>query len=103
MFKTSLFILTIALTGLGYILILGIFSEDIFWVNNVVPVIDNCRNQILSFPFLVSPHTAFNVSSINLMHIKSFPEKDKDPIYIPNPPQVWDVKITAESGIWKLK
>ncbi|NQU52257.1 MAG: sulfatase-like hydrolase/transferase [Bacteroidetes bacterium] len=36
-------------------------------------------------------------------NIKSFPEKDNDPIYKPNPPQNWDVKITAESEVWKLK
>ncbi len=36
-------------------------------------------------------------------NIKSFPEKDNDPIYKPNPPQNWDVKITAESEVWKLE
>ena len=35
--------------------------------------------------------------------IKLFPKKDNDPIYKPNPPQNWDVKITAESELWKLK
>lgn len=30
-----------------------------------------------------------------------FPEKDSDPIYMKNPPQEWDVKITAESVKWK--
>lgn len=33
--------------------------------------------------------------------ITSFPQMDKNPIYIPNPEQDWDVEITAESGIWK--
>ena len=35
--------------------------------------------------------------------IPSFPEKDMDPIYHPNPPQKWDVEITAKSQVWKLK
>ncbi|MEM6631871.1 MAG: sulfatase-like hydrolase/transferase [Bacteroidota bacterium] len=30
-----------------------------------------------------------------------FPEKDHDPIYSPNPPQEWDVEVTAKSQIWK--
>lgn len=33
--------------------------------------------------------------------IDSFPEMDNDPNYIPNPPQPWDVEITAESETWK--
>lgn len=33
--------------------------------------------------------------------IKLFPEKDNDPIYNPNPPQPWDVEISAKSQIWK--
>ncbi len=33
--------------------------------------------------------------------IESFPEKDSDPKYLPNPPQSWDVKITAKSQVWK--
>jgi arylsulfatase A-like enzyme len=35
--------------------------------------------------------------------IRTFPKKDNDPKYKPNPPQNWDVKITAESEVWKLK
>lgn len=35
--------------------------------------------------------------------IPSFPEKDNDPIYHPNPPQKWDVTVSAESQVWKLK
>jgi len=35
--------------------------------------------------------------------IQSFPEKDNDPKYNPNPPQEWDVKITAKSEVWKKK
>lgn len=31
----------------------------------------------------------------------TFPEKDNDPIYIPNPKQNWDVNISAKSQIWK--
>ncbi|MDH5399304.1 MAG: sulfatase-like hydrolase/transferase [Cyclobacteriaceae bacterium] len=31
----------------------------------------------------------------------SFPEHDSDPRYKPNPPQAWDVEVTAESGVWK--
>ncbi|HKJ79025.1 MAG TPA: hypothetical protein VKA10_05795, partial [Prolixibacteraceae bacterium] len=34
--------------------------------------------------------------------VESFPEKDNDPQYEINPPQEWDVEITAESGRWKL-
>ena len=34
--------------------------------------------------------------------INSFPEKDNDPTYKPNPPQDWDVEISAESQLWKL-
>ena len=33
--------------------------------------------------------------------IASFPERDNDPIYKPNPPQPWDVDITAQSEVWK--
>lgn len=33
--------------------------------------------------------------------IASFPKRDNDPIYTPNPPQPWDVPITAESEVWK--
>ncbi|UII78750.1 sulfatase-like hydrolase/transferase [Flagellimonas sp. CMM7] len=32
---------------------------------------------------------------------ESFPEKDSDPKYSPNPQQAWDVEITAKSEIWK--
>ncbi|MDB4582332.1 sulfatase-like hydrolase/transferase [Draconibacterium sp.] len=35
--------------------------------------------------------------------IQSFPEKDNDPKYNPNPVQEWDVKITAKSKVWKKK
>jgi len=31
----------------------------------------------------------------------SFPQKDADPRYVPNPPQEWDVEISAESQVWK--
>lgn len=33
--------------------------------------------------------------------IPTFPEKDSDPKYTPNPPQAWDVPITEQSQIWK--
>lgn len=33
--------------------------------------------------------------------IKTFPTNDNDPIYNPNPSQIWDVKITGESKLWK--
>ncbi len=33
--------------------------------------------------------------------IKLFPVQDNDPIYKPNPPQSWDVKISAKSEEWK--
>jgi arylsulfatase A-like enzyme len=31
----------------------------------------------------------------------NFPDKDSDPKYIPNPSQIWDVKVTAKSQVWK--
>lgn len=33
--------------------------------------------------------------------VKTFPKKDRDPRYHPNPSQTWDVDITAESQVWK--
>ena len=33
--------------------------------------------------------------------VSSFPKQDSDPRYVPNPPQEWDVDITAESDVWK--
>ena len=33
--------------------------------------------------------------------IASFPDEDNDPRYVPNPPQEWDVAVTAESEVWK--
>ena len=33
--------------------------------------------------------------------IKAFPINDNDPKYNPNPSQSWDVKISAESQLWK--
>jgi arylsulfatase A-like enzyme len=33
--------------------------------------------------------------------ISTFPGRDNDPVYTPNPPQPWDVEITAKSEIWK--
>ncbi len=33
--------------------------------------------------------------------IPTFPKQDSDPKYIPNPPQKWDVKVTAKSQEWK--
>jgi arylsulfatase A-like enzyme len=33
--------------------------------------------------------------------VASFPSKDSDPKYVPNPPQEWDVEISAESQTWK--
>lgn len=35
--------------------------------------------------------------------VQSFPKKDSDPKYKPNPPQEWDVEVTGESQIWKSK
>ena len=31
-----------------------------------------------------------------------FPEIDNDPLYTSNPPQSWDVEVTAKSQQWKL-
>lgn len=33
--------------------------------------------------------------------IPTFPQRDADPKYHPNPPQDWDVEITVESEVWK--
>jgi hypothetical protein len=33
--------------------------------------------------------------------IAQFPARDNDPIYTPLPAQPWDVKISAESQVWK--
>jgi len=33
--------------------------------------------------------------------IPTFPKRDADPKYRPNPPQEWDVEITVESEVWK--
>ncbi|SEJ14291.1 Arylsulfatase A [Cyclobacterium xiamenense] len=33
--------------------------------------------------------------------IPTFPEKDSDPDYLPNPSQPWDVPITEQSQVWK--
>ena len=33
--------------------------------------------------------------------IPTFPDRDNDPIYTPNPVQAWDVEITAKSEVWK--
>ncbi|WP_339923673.1 sulfatase-like hydrolase/transferase [uncultured Cyclobacterium sp.] len=33
--------------------------------------------------------------------VATFPEKDHDPKYYPNPAQEWDVKVTEESQLWK--
>ena len=35
--------------------------------------------------------------------VKSFPLRDNDPKYVPNPPQTWDVEITAKSQEWKIE
>lgn len=35
--------------------------------------------------------------------IETFPKIDNEPQYRPNPPQAWDVEISAESQIWKIK
>jgi arylsulfatase A-like enzyme len=37
-----------------------------------------------------------------LQAVTSFPDRDNEPRYQPNPPQSWDVEITAESQKWKL-
>lgn len=35
--------------------------------------------------------------------VHAFPEQDSDPRYRPNPVQSWDVPVTAESQVWKLR
>jgi len=34
--------------------------------------------------------------------VKTFPHRDSDPKYNPNPPQSWDQKISKESQVWKI-
>lgn len=45
--------------------------------------------------------TARHVLDKLLEVVASFPEKDENPRYIPNPEQSWDVPVTAESEVWK--
>ena len=33
--------------------------------------------------------------------VGTFPSKDQDPRYLPNPKQPWDVPVTAKSDVWK--
>lgn len=33
--------------------------------------------------------------------VQTFPKKDNDPKYKPNPPQIWDVKVIRENQVWK--
>ncbi|BDD12599.1 arylsulfatase (plasmid) [Fulvitalea axinellae] len=33
--------------------------------------------------------------------VKTFPEQDSDPSYLPNPKRPWDVEVKAKSQIWK--
>ncbi|WP_149304674.1 sulfatase-like hydrolase/transferase [Pareuzebyella sediminis] len=75
--------------------------------------IDTNRIPVKFFDMKNDPFEAYNlIDSIGsapyktnfdrLMRVVSkFPEKDNDPKYIPNPPQAWDVEITAESQEWK--
>lgn len=41
-----------------------------------------------------------NFEQLSLL-IDGFPAKDAEPRYIPNPPQRWDVEVSAESQSWK--
>ncbi|MGI9552761.1 MAG: sulfatase-like hydrolase/transferase [Aurantibacter sp.] len=63
--------------------------EDPYEQSNLIDEI-NTREQKEHFEKLVAV-------------IETFPKADNDPQYRPNPPQKWDVEITAESQNWKIE
>ena len=75
--------------------------------------VDSNREPEKFFDLLLDPYEKNNfLDSLNtpeqkhnfdhlLEIVKSFPVKDNDPIYKPNPPQTWDVEINAQSQLWK--
>jgi len=76
--------------------------------------INTVREPEMFIDLLDDPAEQFNlIDSLNTVDRRSnfdyltglismFPLEDNDPIYDPNPDQPWDVKITQESGVWKL-
>ncbi|MEN8116143.1 MAG: sulfatase-like hydrolase/transferase [Bacteroidota bacterium] len=62
-------------------------EEDPFEKNNIIDSLN-------------TPERKDNLKGLTDL-ISSFPGKDNDPVYHPNPPREWDVKITAESQDWK--
>ncbi|MBK3518896.1 sulfatase-like hydrolase/transferase [Carboxylicivirga marina] len=52
---------------------------------------------------LDSLNTEERKSNFNQLYevVQTFPKKDNDPKYNPNPSQTWDVKVTRESQLWK--
>ncbi|MBC6998484.1 sulfatase-like hydrolase/transferase [Cytophaga sp. FL35] len=63
-------------------------EADPFEENNIIEEL-NTKARITNFNMLKSV-------------AESFPDKDNDPKYNPNPGQDWDVNITAKSDFWKL-
>ena len=75
--------------------------------------IDSNRQADKYFDLLSDPHENVNLlDSLNteerkhnfhqlLDVVDNFPNRDNDPKYIPNPAQVWDVEVSANSQTWK--
>jgi hypothetical protein len=61
------------------------------------------EDPIESINLIDSLTTRDREENFNQLHqvIDYFPAKDADPRYSPNPPQPWDVAITAKSQVWK--
>ncbi|MDH3246287.1 MAG: sulfatase-like hydrolase/transferase [Saprospiraceae bacterium] len=76
--------------------------------------VDSKRRAEGFYDLQEDPHEAHNlIGQIDKPELKShfnelmqvvntFPQQDSDPRYLPNPPQPWDVAISAKSQIWKL-
>lgn len=75
--------------------------------------IDSNRKAVGFYDLLQDPDEVINLidslttitlkENFNQLHkaIAYFPARDADPRYSPNPPQSWDVAITAKSQVWK--
>jgi len=77
-------------------------------------LINSERQAVAFFDLKLNPEESINlIDSINsplrkksfnqLFEVaRGFPDIDADPKYRPNPPQSWDVEVSAESRVWKL-
>lgn len=65
--------------------------------------IDLLNDHKESNNLLDSLNTEERKSNFNQLYevVQTFPKKDNDPKYNPNPPQTWDMKVTKESQLWK--